>query len=460
MGLAARAAVGLLGNRVGARAVEGGVIVGVARVHPHGRGNHFEDASGVVQLGDVLILPLNVPEIARTVGLRVQNPVAVLVQDVSPILILEEDAVLLIQLRLGAQQFLEVGQIGLVAVGVIGIEIRLAGHGQNGAGVHVHDDGAAPVLHVVGGDGLVEVPFYDLLDGGVQGEDQVVAVLGLKGGGAAVGDGVAPGVADGHRPAVHTGQHRLVGFLQAVKTLAVGVAEAQHRGRKGPVGVAALPGAAGIQGEAAIFLAVLLGKLDDGVLDSVVDLDGQGLVLAVDFGEHVVDALVLAEVGLAGGVHLVQADAIPREQPQRQLPADLGASRFVEGADGAAHDLAGSLVHALKGLAGIKGRAVTGVAPDVPHHVGRNQGFAGGVVDLAPVGLDGQIQQLLAAGIPAVHFAVPDLDDIQAAHHNDGGQQHSPNRDKIPDPPVFRGQTGLLRRPPQAIARAAGGVVG
>src|SRR5699024_484408 len=75
------AVVGLLGHGIGAAAVEGGVVGGVARIHPHGRGDDLKDAAGIVQLGDGLVFPHDVPEIARVVGVGVQDPVAIFVGD-------------------------------------------------------------------------------------------------------------------------------------------------------------------------------------------------------------------------------------------------------------------------------------------------------------------------------------------------------------------------------------------
>ena len=60
MGLLTGAVVRLFCHAVGTGAVEGGVIGGLARVHAHGGRDDLEDASGVVQLGDGLVLPLDV----------------------------------------------------------------------------------------------------------------------------------------------------------------------------------------------------------------------------------------------------------------------------------------------------------------------------------------------------------------------------------------------------------------
>lgn len=152
VGLAPGAVVGLLGHGIGAGAVQGGAQGGLACVQAHGCRDDLEHAAGVVQLGDGLVLPLDIPEVAGVVRRRVQDLVALVVGDEGAVLVLEVDAV---QLRLRPDQLVEVGEVGLVAQRVVGVEVRLGGHGQDGPGVHVHDDGAAPVLHGIGGDGLL-----------------------------------------------------------------------------------------------------------------------------------------------------------------------------------------------------------------------------------------------------------------------------------------------------------------
>ena len=417
------AVVGLLGHGIGAAAVEGGVVGGVARVHPHGRGDDLKDAAGIVQLGDGLVFPHDVPEIARVVGVGVQDLVAVFVGDKGAVLVFQIDAV---QLGLGPDQLFQIRLDGGVVVGGVGGEIRLGSHGQDAPGVDVHHDGAAPVLDGVGGDGLVQVFFHHFLDGGVQRQHQAVAVLGVVGDGAAVRDGVAPGVADGDGPAVRSRQDIVVGFFQPVKAFPVRIGKAQHRRRKRPVGIIALVGAGRGQGPPAAALdGVAVGDvLLDGLLDGVVDLFGQHLVRGVDLAQGRIDGLVLLGIRLGGGVHLVQADAVPRQKAEGQLPADLAAGRGVQGADGGLHFPAGGGVGGGDGLAVVECGGIAGVAPDVPHHAGGGQHLAGGVVDLAPGCLDGGVQQLLVAGVAAVHLAVADLDIVKAVDHDGGAQQH------------------------------------
>ena len=160
VGFVACAVVGLLCHAVSTGAGKGGVDVCKAGVHAHGRGDHLEHTAGVVQLGDGLVFPLDIAEVAGVIALLVQNAVAVCVLQLVAVLILFVDAV---QLRLSAHQLVEVIQICAVVQRVVGVKIRLGSHGKDGTGLDVHHEGAAAVLHRVGCNGFVQIPFRDLL---------------------------------------------------------------------------------------------------------------------------------------------------------------------------------------------------------------------------------------------------------------------------------------------------------
>jgi len=153
----------------------------------------------------------------------------------------------------------------------------------------------------------------------------------------------------------------------------------------------------------------------NGKLHRVVHLGGKGNVGGIQPGKCIVNGLVLLLVLCRGGIHAVQAFAVPGEQTQGQLPAHLGThggvQRFGHGV-------------VIIGLAGIKDAAVTGVCPDGPHHAGGSKGDAGSIVDLAAGGLDGGIQQLLLCGQLAVGVTVFDLDIIQAVGHTGRSKAH------------------------------------
>ena len=93
-------------------------------------------------------------------------------------------------------QFIQISQVLAVIQRVIGVKIRLGGHGQNGTRLDVHHDGGTTVLDIVGFDGLVQIPLHHFLDIDIQREDEVGAVLGFVSGGVLVGNGVAIGIAE------------------------------------------------------------------------------------------------------------------------------------------------------------------------------------------------------------------------------------------------------------------------
>ena len=336
VGFVACAVVGLLCHAVSTGAGKGGVDVCKAGVHAHGRGDHLEHTAGVVQLGDGLVFPLDIAEVAGVIALLVQNAVAVCVLQLVAVLILFVDAV---QLRLSAHQLVEVIQICAVVQRVVGVKIRLGSHGKDGTGLDVHHDGAAAVFHRVGCNGFVQIPFHDLLHIHIQRKHQIGAILGCKGGGILVRNGVAVGIALGNGAAIHTGQRGLIGFFQTVSTNAVRIGKAQHCRCKRSVGVIALEAllaadrdvalAGGLSGT--LVCLVELGNVGfDGQLDSVVHLSGQHLILGVRLGKCIVNLLVLGLVRFRGSVHRVQTFAVAGKQAQGQFPADLGAHGRVQ----------------------------------------------------------------------------------------------------------------------------------
>ena len=200
--LAPCAVVGLLGNTVSTRAGKGGVHGRHAGVDAHGGGDDLEHRAGVVQLGDGLVLPQDIPVVAGIVRFLVQDFIALLVGDVVAVGVLFIDAV---KLRLCVHQLVEVSLVGGVVQRVVGVKVRLGGHGKDGTGLDVHHNGAAAVFHRIGCNGFVQVPLRDLLHVHIQRQHQIGAVLGGKGGGVGVCNGVAHRVALGDGAAIHTG---------------------------------------------------------------------------------------------------------------------------------------------------------------------------------------------------------------------------------------------------------------
>ena len=417
VGLLTGAVIRLFCHAVGTGAVEGGVIGGLARVHTHGGRDDLEDASGVVQLGDGLVLPLDVAVGAGVVGVFFRYLLALLIPEIVAIGVFLVDGV---DLRLGVHLLIQIGQVLAEIQRSVGVEVRLRGHGKDGTGLDVHDDGCAAVLDRVGVDGLVEVALHDLLHIDVQRQHQIGAVLGGVGGGVGVGDGVAVGIAEGDGAAIDARKGVIVGFFEAVEALAVAVAEAQHRCGERAVGVVALEalgrrdGDAALLDDGAVFQRLGFGVIFiifadvflDGELDGVVHLGGQHLIGRAVLGQRIMHGLVLGLIFRRGGIYAVQTLAVAGEQPQGELAAHISQRRLVHGLD--------CLARLLDGLAGEEGRAVAGVGPDGPYYAGGRQRDAGGIVDLAAGGLDGAVQQLLLGRILAEGRALFYLDVIQA----------------------------------------------
>ena len=280
--LAPCAVVSLLGHTVGTGTGKGGVHGRHTGVDAHGGGNDLEHRARVVQLRDGLVLPQDIPVVTGIVRFLVQDFIALFIGDVVAIGILFIDAV---KFRLCVHQLVEVSLVGSEVQRVVGVKVRLGSHGKDGTGLDVHHNGAATVFYRIGCNGFVQVPLRDLLHVHIQRQHQIGAVLGGKGGGVGVCNGVAHRVALGDGAAIHTGQGGLVGFFQSVGADAVCIRKAQHRCGKGTVGVVALeaffrghrdaPLAGGIGG-----LFVRLVEAGDvffnGKLHRVVHLGGKG----------------------------------------------------------------------------------------------------------------------------------------------------------------------------------------
>ena len=62
-------------------------------------------------------------------------------------------------------------------IGIVGVKIRLAGHSQNRAGIHIHDHGAAAILHIVAFNGIRKIALHDLLQIHINGQHKALAIL-------------------------------------------------------------------------------------------------------------------------------------------------------------------------------------------------------------------------------------------------------------------------------------------
>ena len=106
VGLLTGAVIRLFCHAVGTGAVEGGVIGGLARVHAHGGRDDLEDASGVVQLGDGLVLPLDVAVGPGVVRVLFRYLLALLVPEIVAVGVFLVDGV---NFRLGVHLLIQIG---------------------------------------------------------------------------------------------------------------------------------------------------------------------------------------------------------------------------------------------------------------------------------------------------------------------------------------------------------------
>ena len=118
-------------------------------------------------------------------------------------------------------------RVSLVAGRVVGIVIRLGAHRQNRAGVGVHGD-EVHGLRLVDVIALAHGLFADVLNGGVDGELQAVAVLGFDVEVAAVVDGLGFAVHAAQAHPCRAAQQAFILQLQPGLAHAVHVGQAQR----------------------------------------------------------------------------------------------------------------------------------------------------------------------------------------------------------------------------------------
>ena len=121
-----------------------------AAVQCSGCCDQLEHRAGIIKLGDGFVFPLCFAE-----GFA-------------------ELVILLV--ALGGFQLLLIACI-INGIGIVGVKIRLAGHSQNRAGIHIHDHGAAAILHIVAFNGSRKIALHDLLQVHINGQHKALAIL-------------------------------------------------------------------------------------------------------------------------------------------------------------------------------------------------------------------------------------------------------------------------------------------
>ena len=305
---------------------------------------------------------------------------------------------------------------------MIGVKIRVGGHGQDAAGVHIHDHThrRAPDLVVVVGDLqiLFQIVLQHLVDGEYQGLPLLGGVIKL----IIIRDGVASCVGETHRPPRCPGENVVIFLFQPGEPLLVGAHAAQYLAEEAAIGV--IPG--GILFEI------------EGSGELVFLYKGADLVGHVLFHPPAED-LVGAVLGhLALELFLVQGeegDELFGDEGHAPLPQvafvpvgelDLGILRILS----QALFLADISLFRRRELAELVGSQLAGVEDEHLRAGGDGQGLAVDVIDGPPGGIDGHIPGLAGQGLLLVKIRVDELEPRQAgddrshAHHAEERRHH------------------------------------
>ena len=360
-------------------------------------GDQLKNRAGEIQFGHSFILPLRFPDITLQSGVFLGGKDTVL-----------HDGGHVVLTQTGLQQVDFIRRESLIlqhrrqscildSVGVVGVKLVHGGHGQDGTTVHIHHDYGTAVHHAVFRQGLAQVFFHYRLDIVVDGQVQVITVDGVIHFPFVVRC-IAPGVLAGDAASGRACQFFLVGFFQAINTLAVGVGEAQHRGQERPVGIAAGRGLLGVQLE-----------------------DGGPILFGVAFVQGTLGVGVLYNGVLGGQVHPLGQDLI----------LAVPVTEFFQNAfrrHGAAQQI-GDILGSLGNVAFV---AAGRVRHNVPDRGAFGQDFAGGSIDRPPGSGDLFIRKLLFRRTHPVFFGVAQLQRIQLIdqkpHTEDDEQRHQQQR--------------------------------
>ena len=231
MSRALGAADGLVvsGHFIRAAAIEGVVF----RHHPllQGGGQHHRLEGGTRLIPGVqcLAAPLGVYRVGIGLGLGLLQQFS-LGETLRVVLFQVGIDVVGILLHLLVEQL--VGDGGVV----VGVEAGGAGHGQNRPRLGVHHDAKGPVAHIIGLDPLGQGLFRIGLDGGIDGQGQVIAVDGIdKFGIVVIHLGARTGTG-GDDPACRALEHIVIGRLDAHRA-PLGIDKSQGLGRQTGIGV-------------------------------------------------------------------------------------------------------------------------------------------------------------------------------------------------------------------------------
>ena len=304
---------GVVGDIHVAVAVDGGVLVDDALLQRGGQRQDLEGGAGLVGVVQRLVAPLEQLHLRQ----RALAPLHPLPQ-------------------------------GLVLYGgeVVQVVAGGGGHGQNAPGLCIHDDAGG----AVGGGKLirhgVQTLFQIILDGGVQRQCQVAAVLGGKILLVGVHHVVAGVVLGGHHHPALPLQLLLVAGLQPVQAGVVIAHEADDVGGQRAVGVVAL----GVRHQMDAHDLILVNVGADGVGGVLLGAELDHLVLGLGVVHTLADGggVTVQQLGKAGGQRVL----CPRHGSVLVVDGSVDLQRGEDnglGTGGDGHDIAGAVVDGAAG---------------------------------------------------------------------------------------------------------------
>ena len=214
----------------GTGAVEGGAFGHLALLQRRRQGDGLEGGAGLIGGVDALVAPLGLDGVVNGIGPGL--------------------GVLLLRF-IGGAVGVDLGQgrfqLGLQGVvkedaGLVEIVVGIGGHGDDGPGVHIHDDAGAAVLGPIFFQHALQTVFQAQLHVGVQGQHQIMAVfrvvillIGIqqsRTGSVSGADSIAGGAGEGI----------VIFCFQAHAALVLVIYKAQHTGGQGAVEIIPLGG--------------------------------------------------------------------------------------------------------------------------------------------------------------------------------------------------------------------------
>ena len=382
-------------DELGAGAVEMTVFRDHALLQRRGHGDDLEGGAGVIEEGNALVAPHLVDRVASGLfpGLLVFDGGHL------RLLFLAEDE------------------------GMVGVVFRIGGHGKDAAVVHIHDHADGRALYLIVAVGDLQVLFQIMLQHLVDGEHQRRAVLGFVIKLIVLGDGIAVGIGQRDRPARRPRKELVILPFQAGQALLIAAHAAQHAGQKAAIGIIA----GGIRfkiEKAGIF--IVLNELPHRV----------GLILFHAPEQHLIGAVLfrLLQDGLR--IQLQQGGQGLHDGLQPLFPDGFAGLRrqlrlFVHIPGGQMMGLQIVPLFRAEQVAVFLRPQLPGAEDEHFRAGGDRQRLAVGIVNGAPLGIDGHIPRLAAEGLLLVKILTDDLQIGQSGQDRREAQDAEHHRQQL-----------------------------